>query len=699
MKKPEDNPYVEPNTPEFGDTDELSEDEAREQVESLREAVEYHDYRYYVENDPAVSDKTYDVLYDRLETLEDEFGLRDDDSPTQRVGGEPLDELETREHVVEMLSIDSSEDEDEVRRFDERVRDEVGDTDYHLEPKFDGFSIELVYEDGTLEAAVTRGDGVVGEDVTENIRTVPSVPLRIRDAPEQLVVRGEVYMPKDGFQELNKQRVERGEEPFANPRNAAAGTVRLLDPSTVAERPLDVFAYDVMSTTAEIGSQTEAVELLESLGFRVNDHNRLVDGIDGFVEYREEMLEKRDELDYELDGVIAKVNDFDRRETLGETSAHPRWSFAYKFPAKTDVTKVADIAVQVGRTGKLTPVVLLEPVELDGVTVSRASLHNQKQARRLGVRKGATVEIERAGDVIPQVRRVVEEGGKDGGDDSREDGGFRMPEACPACGSDIVRDGEHHYCTGGVACPAQLKGRLEHFASRDALDIEGMGEEVVSVLVEEGLVESLPDLYDLTVEDLSALEGFGEKSAQKLVDEIGATKDADLDDFLTALGIRRVGKERARKLAGVFSLDELMEADEETLLGVDDVGPEVAESVVGFFGGGDGKSDENDSGGREVVDALRERGVEPERRETDTDDAFEGLNFVFTGSVEGYTRRELEEFLELRGADVTSSVSGETDYLVVGENPGTTKREQADEHGVETIGEDEFRERFLENYG
>jgi len=672
MRKPKDNPYIKPGRLDFDD-EETSRKEARQQVKKLREAIEYHDYRYYVENDPVVSDKTYDALYDRLERLEEKFGFEDEGSPTQRVGGEPLDELETREHVVEMLSISSSEEEEEVRAFDDRVRKEVGETDYHLEPKFDGFSIELVYDRGTLEAAVTRGDGVVGENVTENIKTIRSVPLSLRNAPDELVVRGEIYMPKESFQELNKDRVESGDEPFANPRNAAAGTVRRLDPSVVAERPLDIYVYDVMETTAEVGTQVEAVQLLESLGFRVNEKNRLVGDIDGFIEYRNEMFEKRDELDYEIDGVIAKVNDYGKRETLGETSAHPRWSFAYKFPAKTDTTRVAGIAVQVGRTGKLTPVALLEPVELDGVTVSRASLHNQKQARELGVREGATVEIERAGDVIPQVKSVVDDGA----------GSFEMPDSCPVCGSDVVRDGEHHYCSGGVACPAQLKRRLEHFASRDAMDIEGLGEEVVSLLVKQGLVESLPDLYDLTVEDLRGLEGFGERSAKKLVDEIEASKEATLAELLTGLGIHRVGKERARKLADEFALEELVDADEEMLLRVEDVGPEVADSVSGFF---DGK-------GREVVEELLERGVEPRRQETE--DTLEGVKIVFTGSIEGYTRNELEDLLERHGADVTSSVSGETDYLIVGENPGATKQEQAEEHGVETLDEEEFREETL----
>jgi len=674
MEKP-DNPYAEPPVETgFDDADGMGREEALEQAEALREAVEYHDYLYYVENDPVIADKAYDALYERLEELEEEFGLGDENSPTQRVGGEPLDSLESSEHVVEMLSLDSSEEEDEVREFGAGVREVCGDVDYHVEPKFDGLSVELVYNDGELEAAVTRGDGVVGEDVTENLRTVRSVPLRLADAPEELVVRGEVLMPKDGFRELNRRRVERGDEPFANPRNAAAGTVRRLDPSVVADRPLEVYAYDIMETSADVSSQTEALELVGSLGFLVDDRSRLVDGIDGLVEYREEMLGARDELGYGIDGVVAKVDGFGARDALGETSAHPRWAFAYKFPAKTDVTRVTDVVVQVGRTGKLTPVALLKPVDVDGVTISRASLHNQKQTRELGVAEGARVEVERAGDVIPQVAEVVEDG----------DGGFVMPDACPVCGSGVVREDEHHFCTGGAACPAQLRARLEHYASRDAMDIEGLGEEVAALLVDEGLVEDLPGLYELGADELAALGGFGERSARKLVDEVEASKDADLVSFLTALGVRHVGRERARALADAFTLGELRESSVGELTRVEDVGPEVAESVAGFF----------DGGGGETVEELLAHGVETERE--GTGDALEGLNLVLTGSVEGYTRRELTEALENEGADVTSSVSGETDYLVVGEDPGATKMEDAREHGVERLDEDGFRERVLD---
>ena len=675
MEKPDENPYVEPPVQTgFDEPDTISEDEAHEQVQTLREAIEYHDYRYYVENDPVVADKTYDALYDRLGTLEDAFGLEDENSPTNRVGGEPLDELETREHAVEMLSLDSSEAVEEVRDFGARVREVCGDVEYHVEPKFDGLSVELVYGDGELEAAVTRGDGAVGEDVTENIRTVGSVPLRLQGAPEELVVRGEILIPKSGFQEMNRRRVERGEEPFANPRNAAAGTVRQLDPSVVAERPLEVYVYDVLRTSAEVGSQTEAVSLVESLGFLVDEDSTLVEDIEGFVEYREGMIERREKLDYEVDGVVAKVNDFEAREELGETSAHPRWAFAYKFPAKTDVTRVTDVVVQVGRTGKLTPVALLEPVDVDGVIISRASLHNQKQARKLGVTEGARVEVERAGDVIPQVKEVVEGGGD----------GFTMPDSCPVCGSDVVREDEHHYCTGGLACPAQLRARLEHFASRDAMDIEGIGEEVAALLVDGGLVSDLPELYELKVDDLRALEGFGERSAQKLIEEIEDSKDVDLVSFLTALGVRHVGRERARKLADAFGLDELRGAGKDELRRVEDVGEEVAESVAGFFCGRGG----------DVVDELLGHGVEPHREETGEE--FEGTKVVFTGSIEGYTRRELTDLLEKHGADVTSSVSGETDYLVVGDGPGERKVEDAREHGVERLDEEGFREEFLD---
>lgn len=674
MKEPEDNPYVRDPELEFEPPEEVERQEAEKQVDLLREAIEYHDYRYYVKNNPVISDKAYDRLYDRLEALEEEFGLVDENSPTQRVGGEPLDELETVEHVREMLSLNSSEEKEEVKNFDDRVREKVENPGYSIEPKFDGLSVEFVYENGELVRAVTRGNGIEGDDITENVKTIRTVPLRLSSSPELLAVRAEIYMPKDGFQEINKKRVQEGKEPFANPRNAAAGSIRQLDPSVVEERPLDVFFYDVMETTENLGSQEEAFEFMERLGLKVNEYNQLVGGIDEFIDYREEMMEKREDLNYEIDGVIAKVDSFEKREKIGETSAHPRWAFAYKFPAKTGETEVKDIVVQVGRTGKLTPVALLEPVDVQGVTISRASLHNEKQVQELGIWKGAKVKIERAGDVTPQIKEVTEKSGEV----------FEIPEKCPICGSEVIGEEKHHYCSGGISCPAQLKRKLEYFASEQAMDIEGLGEKVAEQLVDKGLVTEVPDLYELEKDELLELEKFAEKSGKKLLEEIEDSKEIDQASFLTALGIQHVGKETARDLSKNFSLEELREASKDELMSLEDIGPEVAEGIVNFF---EGKGDE-------TVEKLLEKGIRPERRETGEE--LEGLKLVITGSIEGFTREELIEELENHGADVTSSVSSETDYLVVGDNPGETKRNRAEELGIEELKEEKFRKDILD---
>jgi len=675
VEEPADNPYVrEPNT-SFAPASELDEETAREQVAALREAIEYHDYRYYVENDPVIADRAYDALFERLETLEAEFDLRDENSPTRRVGGDPIDELETVEHVTPLLSLQSSGDAAEIREFDRRIREAVGDVDYSAEPKFDGFSVEVVYEDGAFDRAVTRGDGREGEDVSANVRTIGSVPLHLPpDAPDFLSVRGEVYMPRSGFQALNERRIERGEDPFANPRNAAAGTVRLLDPETVADRPLEVFFYDVIDTSADLTSQEDAAELLRSLGFRVDDETTVVEGVDAVIDYRDRLMAARDDLEYEIDGVVAKVVDFAKRERLGSTARHPRWAFAYKFPARTGETTVERIVVQVGRTGKLTPVALLDPVDLQGVTISRATLHNAGQMRDLGVHEGAVVRIERAGDVIPEVVAVID------GDDSVD---FSMPDTCPVCDGTVMQEGEHHYCTN-ASCPAQLRRSLQHFCSRDAMDVEGIGAAAADQLVDADLVGSLADLYELEVTELASLEGWGERSAENLLAELEASKDVSLGTFVYALGIRHVGTERARALAGAFALDELMDASAEELLDVEDVGPEVAESVVSYF---------DTEANVETVERLVAAGVDPKRRERGSE--LDGLTVVFTGSVPGYTRSELADRLESHGANVTSSVSGATDYLVVGENPGRRKRERAAEEGVATLDPDEFEERIL----
>ena len=674
VEEPADNPYVRDPDTSFAPAEDLNAADAREQVRRLRDAIEYHDYRYYVANDPVVADRTYDALFERLQELEDAFDLRDENSPTRRVGGEPIDELETVEHVAPLLSLQSSGDADEIRAFDRRIRDRIGEVRYSAEPKFDGFSVEVVYEGGAFDRAVTRGDGREGEDVSANVRTIGSVPLHLPDdAPDFLAVRGEVYMPRSGFQALNERRIERGDDPFANPRNAAAGTVRLLDPETVADRPLDVFFYDVIDTSADLAAQTGAFDLLCELGFRVNDETTVVGDVEAVIDYRDRLADTRDELEYEIDGVVAKVVDFDARAQLGSTARHPRWAFAYKFPARTGETTVERIVVQVGRTGKLTPVALLDPVDVQGVTISRATLHNAAQVRRLGVCEGASVRIERAGDVIPEVVEVIE----------GSDGDFAMPETCPICDGHVVQEGEHHYCTN-ASCPAQLRRSLQHFCSRDAMDIEGVGTEAADRLVEAGLVGSLADLYTLGRDELVALDGWGERSADNLLAELAASKAVDLGTFVYALGIRHVGTERARALAAAFSLDDLLDASVEDLRSVEDVGPEVAEAVASYF---------DEAENVETVERLLAAGVSPERR--DRGDELDGLTVVFTGSVPGYTRSELTELLETHGASVTSSVSGETDYLVVGENPGTRKREQADEEGVEALDPGAFEERIL----
>ncbi len=683
----DDNPYLRDPPTDFEPVDDLDQETAVEQARRLREAIRFHDQRYYVEADPAIDDRTYDQLFDRLEALEAAFDLDTSNSPTNRIGGEPLDELETVEHVAPMLSIDSSGDPDEVREFDRRVRDRLADADieaevtYVCEPKFDGISVELVYEDGNLERAATRGDGYEGDDITANIRTVGSIPQRLRrDPPEYLAVRGELFMPRGPFSAYNSERVAEGKEPFANPRNAVAGTVRQLDPSTVAERPLDCFFFDVLESSADFETHTEQVRQLPEWGLKTSAKVEQVDTIEDALDYRDRLLAERDDLSYEVDGTVIKLDDRAACEALGATSRAPRWAFAYKFPARTEETTVRQIAVQVGRTGRLTPVAMLDPVEVGGVTVSRATLHNPDQIADLGVDVGDRVRIQRAGDVIPYVEAVTE---------SSSAGHFEFPDHCPACDSAVERDGPNAFCTGGLACPAQLQRAVEHYAARAGLDIEGLGEKMVAQLIEEGLVEGIPDLYDLTVEDLAELEGWGETSAENLVTELEAATEPPLADFLAAIGVPEVGKATAANLARHFgTLDAVIDASEEELEAVDDVGPIVAEEIHEFF-----RSERN----RAVVDALRERGVEPQEAETETGDELDGLTFVFTGSLDGYTRGEAQDLVERHGGNATSSVSGNTDYLVAGSNPGQSKQDDAAANDVPIVDQERFEELLAEH--
>ncbi|UIP00098.1 NAD-dependent DNA ligase LigA [Halobaculum sp. CBA1158] len=679
------NPYLtEPDT-DFASVEDLDDADAAAEAELLRAAIREHDYRYYAQNDPLIADRAYDALFARLESLEDAFDLDDADSPTRRVGGGTLEELDTVSHAAPMLSIDQSGEADDVREFDERVRRELngdGDLEYSCEPKFDGLSVEVVYEDGRYVQAATRGDGREGDDVTEQVRTIGSVPERLAgDPPATLAVRGEVFIPRDAFQAHNRERVEAGKEPFANPRNAAAGTLRQLDIDAVAERPLDCFFYDVLGweldgdPDARSPPETHLGELdaLGSFGLHVNDQAELAEDIEDAIDYRDRLLEARSDLNYEIDGVVIKVNDRARREELGTKSRSYRWAFAYKFPARHEVTTVEDIVVQVGRTGRLTPVALLDPVDVGGVTVSRATLHNPDEIASLGVGVGDEVRVKRAGDVIPQVASVVEHGGE---------GTFAFPEECPACGSDVERDGPLAFCPNGLACPAQAERAVVHYASRGGLDIEGLGEESVEQLRETGLVETIPDLYRLPDrrEELAELEGWGETSAENLIREVEASTEPELADFLAALGIHEVGEATARSLARHFrTFEAVRNATEAELREVDDIGETVARTVRDFF--------ETEQNAR-VIDDLLEY-VDPRSDDTETGDALEGLTFVFTGSL-STARSEAQDLVEAHGASATSSVSGNTDYLVVGERPGASKRADAEANDVPKIDEDEF---------
>jgi len=670
---PADNSYLAEPPTDFDPVEELTEADAEAQAERLREAIRYHDQRYYVENDPEIDDRTYDALFSRLRDLEEKFDVQTADSPTRRIGGAPRDELPDVEHVAPMRSIDQGGEPDEVREFDRRVRDGLdsadweGEIEYYCEPKFDGLSVEVVYEDGVFERAATRGDGQVGDDVTENVRTIPSVPQRLRgDYPDFLAVRGEVYMPKPAFQDYNRDLVERGDDPFANPRNAAAGTLRQLDPSVTAERPLSVFFFDVLAG-AEFDTRWAMHETFPEWGLRVCERTDVVGAIDAAIDYRDDRLDERDDLDYEIDGVVISVNDTDACAELGTTSRAPRWAFAYKFPARSEHTTVRDVVVQVGRTGRLTPVALMDPVEVGGVTVSRASLHNPAEIERLGVDVGDEVRVRRAGDVIPEVAEVTE---------PDSDGHFGFPETCPVCGSAVERDGPMAFCSGGLGCRAQRERSVQHYASRKGLDIEGVGEERVQQLLDADLVADVADLYELTVGDLTDLEGWGEKSAENLVGELDAAREPPLADFLTAVGIPEVGETVAASLARHFgTFDDVRDASEDDLQAVEDVGPTVAAEIRDFF---------DSEANRDVLDRLLAH-VDPQAAETETGDALEGLTFVFTGSLDGYTRSDAQDLVERAGGSATSSVSSNTDFLVTGANPGQTKRDDAAEHDVPVL--------------
>ena len=689
--------------------------EAAAKAERLRAEIARHDHLYHVEHRPEISDSAYDRLFRELQAIEEAFPhLLTPDSPTQRVGADPLPEMPTERHVVPMLSLDSSEEPGDLRRFDERVRKAVdGPVEYLVEPKLDGSSLELVYVDGVLDRAVTRGNGMEGERVTENARTIPSVPLRLRAGPSApipslLAVRGEVLMYLSSFEELNRSRVEGGLEPYANPRNAAAGALRQLDSRITRTRPLEFFAYDVLAVEWRDGARPlegasgggagetdeeavldvargpafetdeEAVEALRGWGLRLPDYRKVTD-IEGAISYHAGFARDRDDLDYEIDGVVLKLNALAPRDNLGSTSHHPRWAFAFKFAPRQEVTRLERIAVQVGRTGKLTPLALLRPVEVGGVTVSRASLHNREELERKDVREGDLVRVQRAGDVIPQVVERVDEPGR-----SRSEP-FLMPDECPRCGAAVVEEGPFVVCSNRLGCPAQLERGIEHFVSRAGLDIEGLGSETVALLVATKLVRQPADLFDLTPEQLLELEGFAETRSRKLVEAIQNAKKTELARFIYGLGIPEVGATVARVLAAEFrDLPTLRAASADQLEEVEGIGPIMSEKITAFFG---------DDARAASLDAILSKGFElvpPPERESR---ALDGKRVVFTGRLKSVTRSEAKKRVENRGDRVVSSVSSATGYLVKGAKPGS-KAARAEKLGVTILNEEEFKNRY-----
>ncbi|HIE04307.1 MAG TPA: NAD-dependent DNA ligase LigA [Candidatus Latescibacteria bacterium] len=659
----------------------MTKEEARRRIEELRELIRYHNYRYYVLDSPEISDAEYDRLFRELQELEDEFPeFVTPDSPTQRVGAQPAEEFGTVPHTIPMLSLDNAMDEEEVREFDERVKRSLGtdeDVGYVAEPKLDGLGVELVYEKGRLVVGSTRGDGFVGEDVTRNLRTIRAVPLvLLGDPPERLEVRGEVIMHIEDFRELNRRRAEEGKPLFANPRNAAAGSVRQLDPRITASRPLNIFFYGVGRVVGmEFSTHWEVLQALRSWGLRTNPLNRLCRNVDEVVDYYRELTEMREELPYEADGVVIKVNRLDLQRRLGEKSRSPRWAIAYKFPPRQATTVIKDILVQVGRTGVLTPVAIMEPVRVGGVEVKRATLHNQDEIDKKDIRIGDTVIVQRAGDVIPEVVAVVKE------KRTGRERPFRMPERCPVCGARVVKlPGEAaHRCTNST-CPAQVKEMIRYFASKSAMDIEGLGVKLVAQLVDRGLVKDVGDLYFLTKEQLASLDRMAEKSAENLLEALERSKEREPARVLCALGIRHVGEHVARILMDHFgSIDKLAKASADELESVPGIGPEVAQSVVDFF-----SHEEN----RRVLEKLKRAGL---KFEVDKEAArpLSGKKFVFTGTLSSMARSEAEELVRKLGGEASSSVSRRTDYVVVGENPGS-KLDRARRLGVKTITEEEF---------
>lgn len=647
------------------------------EIQALRRELEQAGYEYYVLDNPTMSDYDYDHKLRRLEELEEAHPETiTPDSPTQRVGGKALEAFTQVQHKVPLESLQDVFDFDELRAFDQRVRGVVAEPNYVVEPKVDGLSVALEYEDGLFVRGATRGDGQVGEDVTENLRTIRSIPLRIPDAPHQLIVRGEVFMPKKVFHALNQEREKRGEALFANPRNAAAGSLRQLDPKIAASRKLDILVFNVQwMEPGQFKTHIETLDYLKNKGFKVIPHYSC-DQVEQAITYVTQVGENRDQYQFDIDGAVIKVNSLSQREELGSTAKFPRWAAAYKYPPEVKPSQVVDIVVQVGRTGVLTPKAVLTPVRLAGTTVTNATLHNQDFIQEKDIRIGDTVLVRKAGEIIPEVLSVVME--------KRPEGTvpYQLPSCCPVCGAPVHRDEDsaHIRCTG-AECPAQILRTLAHFASRDAMDIGGLGIAVVENLVNAGLVKTPGDLYFLKAEDVAKLDRMGEKSAQNLIDAIAKSKQQDLSRLIYAFGIRQVGQKAGKILAARFrSLDALEHATMEQLVEVEDIGAITAQSILDWMASPQSQH---------LMARLRAAGVNTLAEEQGSDQRFAGMTFVLTGGLEHFTREEAAELIEKRGGKAAGSVSKKTTYVVAGEGAGSKLR-KAQELGVPVLTEEEF---------
>jgi DNA ligase (NAD+) len=680
------------NVDEIDDSDKV---QAEEAAAKLHRALRYHNYRYYIKNDPVISDPEYDKLLKDLQSLEEKFPeLQSPTSPTQQVGAEPLEEFKTVEHPYPMMSLNAVHDEEGVERFHKNNLKglDLKQIQYAAEPKYDGLAVELIYEDGKLKRAITRGDGWRGDDITENIKTIKEVPLALLDNPqnpypEDLVVRGEVYMRIDEFNEFNKSRIEMDEDPFANPRNAAAGSLRQLNSSITSQRPLHIFLYEI-TNSLKLGYENhmEALQALSGWGFKVNfKYSKLCEDFESLLKYHENMSNEREELNYEIDGVVYKINNLQLRKQRGRRSRNPKWALAYKFAPQTATTRLEKIEAQVGRTGQLTPVAHLDTVEIGGVEVSRASLHNQSEIDKKDIRIGDEVLVKRAGDVIPQIIKPIK--------DAREgtEKKYKLPDNCPVCSTEVImsEDKKNTICPN-IDCPAKLKESLTHFAARTAMDIEGLGEKVAEQLVEKGLVESLADIYRLRMNNLIALDRFAEKSAGNLIDEIEASKKQNFSNFLYGLGIPLVGEHLAQVIAENFKdIEELEKASKEELENIYEIGPEVANSIREFF-----ERDKN----KEIIEEMFRQGVRLNNQYFDVDrkTPLKNLKFVFTGGLQKWSRQEAKDLVEKYGGRAVSSVSKETDYLIAGKDHGS-KYQKASGLGVQIFDENEFIEFLKEN--